>query len=317
MPPRQTGSVAINLRGGAQSEILAQALFAMVGTAVLVPRQDDYGVDLMCTLLSERDGQRAWPVAHYAVQVKSDVEPWVFPGRRSVEWVVGYPAPLLLCVVSKAKRTISIYHTLARFGTAIAAELPERLSMRPEGRDGDFMGAYGHDPATGDYLLGPPIVRLMVADLVDKESIQRFQTVLHAWVELDYENVIRYQIGLRTMDMPLSYRTGEAPVVGATLALAWAAEHARATGERTAVEALRWLVTPWTNDGDYLGALLGLLMLRHKHPSGEIPLGPLVNLAAKTKLGPAGTPDPSALLARLDEVLGDIRALAEPTEAGK
>jgi hypothetical protein len=98
---------------------------------------------------------------------------------------------VLLCVVSKAERTISIYHTLARFGAAIAAELPERLSMRPEGRDGDFMGAYGHDSATGDYLLGPPIARLMVADLVDKESIQRFQTVLQAWVELDYENVIR------------------------------------------------------------------------------------------------------------------------------
>ncbi len=289
----------------------------MIGTAVPVPRQDDYGVDLLCTLLSERDGQRAWPVAHYAVQVKSDVEPWVFPSRRSVEWVVGYPAPLLLCVVSKAERTISIYHTLARFGAAIAAELPEKLSMRPEGRGSDFTGAYGHDPETGDYLLGPPIVRLTVADLVDKDSIQRFQTVLQAWVELDYENVIRYQIGLRTMDMPLSYRTGEAPVAGATLALAWAAEHARAAGERTAVEALRWLIAPWVNDGNYTAALLGLLVLRHAHPSGEVPLFPLIGLGAKTRLGPPGPPDERVLLARLDKVLGDIRALAEPTEAGK
>ena len=58
-------------------------------------------------------------------------------------------------------------------------------------------------------------------------------------------------------------------------------------------------------------------MLRHQHPSGEIPFGPLVDLAAKTKLAPAGSPDSSALLARVDEVLGDIRALAEPAEAGK
>lgn len=174
MPPRHTGSVAINLRGGAQSEILAQALFSMVGTAVAVPRQDDYGVDLMCTLLSQRDGQRAWPVAHYAVQVKSDDAPWVFPSRRSVEWVVGYPAPLLLCVVRKTEGTISIYQTLARFGATIAAELPERLSLRPEGRGSDFMGAYGYNSVANEYLLGPPIAKLTIADLADKDSIQQF-----------------------------------------------------------------------------------------------------------------------------------------------
>jgi hypothetical protein len=160
MPARQTGSVAINLRAGAQSEFLARALFAMIGTAVPVPREDDYGVDMLCTMLSEREGQRAWPVAYYAVQVKSDTEPWVFPSRRSVEWVVGYPSALLLCVVNKAERNISIYHTLARFGAAIAAELPDALSMQPEGRGNEFMGAYGQNPETREYLLGPPIVKL-------------------------------------------------------------------------------------------------------------------------------------------------------------
>jgi hypothetical protein len=309
MPPRQTGSVAINLRGGAQSEILAQALFTMIGTAVLVPRQDDYGVDLLCTLLSEREGQRSWPVAYYAVQVKSDTNPWVFPSRRSVEWVVGYPAALLLCVVNKVERIISIYHTLARFGAATAPELPETLAMRPEGRGSEFTGAYGYNPETDEYLLGPPIVQLTVAELVDEDSIQRMRAVLQAWLELDYRNVIKYQIGLRTVELPMTYHTGEIPVVDAKLELAWAPEHARATGERTAVEALRWLVTPWAHYGDYRGLLLGLLLLRHKDPPGKIPSVLLLALATKARFGSADILDQHALLADLDEATADITRL--------
>jgi hypothetical protein len=310
MPPRQTGSVAINLRGGAQSEILAQALFTMFGTAVLVPRQDDYGVDLLCTLLSDRKGRRAWPIAYYAVQVKSDTDPWVFPSRRSVEWVVGYPAALLLCVVNKAERIISIYHTLARFAAATAPELPETLAMRPEGRGSEFTGAYGYNPETDEYLLGPPIVQLTVAELVDEDSIQRMRAVLQAWLELDYRNVIKYQIGLRTVELPLTYRTGEIPVVDTAIELAWAPEHARATGERTAIEALRWLVTPWVHDGDYRGTLLGLLLLRHKDPTGKIPSVLLLALANKARFGPADSLNQRALLARLNEATADIAKLS-------
>jgi hypothetical protein len=309
MPPRQTGSVAINLRGGAQSEILAQALFAMIGTAVAVPRQDDYGVDLLCTLLSEREGQRSWPVAYYAVQVKSDTGPWVFPSQRSVEWVISYQAALLLCVVDKADSTISIYHTLARFGAATASELPETLVMRPEGRGTQFIGAYGYDPQTREYLLGPPIVRLTVAELVDEDSIHRMRAVLEAWLELDYRNVIKYQIGLRRVELPMAYRTGEIPVVGGSLELAWAPEHAREAGERTVVEALRWLVTPWANDRDYRGTLLGLLLLQHKDPAGNIPPVLLLALATRASAGQADISDRRTLLASLDEATADIAKL--------
>lgn len=315
MPPRHTGSVAINLRGGAQSEILAQALFTMFGTAVLVPRQDDYGVDLLCTLLSEREGRRAWPIAYYAVQVKSDTDPWIFPSPRSVEWVLTYPAALLLCVVNKAERVISIYHTLARFGAANVPNRPDTLAMRPEGRGQEFFGAYGYEPKTGEYLLGPPIVQLTVAELVDEDSIQRMRAVLQAWLELDYRNVIKQEIGLRTVELPMRYRTGEIPEVTSKLEMASAPEHARAAGERTVVETLRWLVTPWVNDGDYRGALLGLLLLRHKDRASEIPLGLLLALANKAGLAAAGTVDERALLPDLNEATADLsRLLAELNE---
>lgn len=312
MPQRQTGSVAINFRGGAQSEILARAFFAMIGTAVPVPREDDYGIDLLCTLLSEREGQLVWPIAPYSVQVKSDLEPWVFPSRRSVEFVVGYGTPLLLCVVSKAAGTISIYQTLARFGAAVAPELPETLSLRPEGRGKEFLGSYGYDDQAGEYLLGPPIVQLGVAELADPSVVEQVRAVLQAWLELDYRNVIKYQIGLRRVELVMQYRTNEVPVVGGSLDLAWASAHTRQTGEQTALEIVRWLVTPWANDDDYVGALLGLLLLRHKDPGSEIPLALLQALLNHASTCTAGAPDLGSLTARLDGAKDVIaRSLAE------
>jgi hypothetical protein len=138
-------------------------------------------------------------------------------------------------------------------------------------------------------------------------------------VELDYENVMKYQIGLRTMEMPMTYRTGEAPGSKTTLALAWAPEHARMAAERTADQTLRWLISPWANDGDYIRALLGLLLLRRKHLWSEYPLGWFLPSLV-------GAPDRRALLARLEQAALDIgrlsaelskdiaSALAEPSE---
>ena len=47
----EVGSIAPNLHEGSRSEILADYLFSSWGTVTPVRRQDDYGVDLSCTLV--------------------------------------------------------------------------------------------------------------------------------------------------------------------------------------------------------------------------------------------------------------------------
>ena len=99
-PNPQTGSYAPNAREGARSEYLAQYVFSRFGTSLPVLRQEDHGLDLHCKL-SERKGRRAWPVAYYSVQVKSNNRPVLCSSRDSVEWLVGYSSALQLCVVDK------------------------------------------------------------------------------------------------------------------------------------------------------------------------------------------------------------------------
>src|SRR5579863_2017210 len=84
------GSVAANFHEGSRSEILADYLFSSWGTVSPVRRQDDYGVDLFCTL-TERIDRRARVQDYFAVQVRSKEDSWKFNDPKSVKWLVEHP----------------------------------------------------------------------------------------------------------------------------------------------------------------------------------------------------------------------------------
>jgi hypothetical protein len=182
-------------------------VFSRFGTSLPVLRQEDHGLDLHCTL-SERRGRRAWPMAYYSVQVKSNTRPVVFPSRESVEWLVGFPSALVLCVVDKKAALIRVFQTTARFGAAIVERLPERLKLllnTPAGR-GRTLGWEGTD-----CKLDPPILEFKTNDLLDDDLVRRYREVLSYWVRCDSENVRRYLMGMRSIKLPAEYTTNEVP----------------------------------------------------------------------------------------------------------
>jgi hypothetical protein len=129
-----TGSYAANAHEGSRSEYLAQYVFAALGTVVPVPHHEDHGIDLYCTL-TERIGQRAWPLAYYTVQVKSNDQPWTFEGPRSVEWLLEQPLPLFVCTVDKKQARLRVFRTDVRFASNfLQASSAGSHELRPDGR---------------------------------------------------------------------------------------------------------------------------------------------------------------------------------------
>lgn len=261
--PPQTGSYAPNPHEGARSEYLAQYVFSSFGTSLPVLRQEDHGIDLHCSL-SERKGRRAWPLAYFSVQVKSTSRPVRYTSRDSVEWLVGYPAPLLLCVVDKKAVQIRVYQTTHRFAAAVGAELPDQITLTMD-RAGEGRTLAWDD--TGTCRLGPPILQFSPDDLLDGRQFEQYRRVLNFWVLCDQANVRRYQMGMRSLTIPSTYTTNEVPS-GATgrYFLNYPTPQIRARAEDTAFELDEWLGPLMLNDGDRLGALLTALMLRHRDP---------------------------------------------------
>ena len=125
------GAVSYGFHEGSRSEILAQYVFGSWGTAVVIPHQEDHGIDLTCTLM-ERVGNRYLARSPYTVQVKSTMDPVVFEGKEAVRWVIEHPLPLYLCVVDKSSCRVSVYHTLPRFYAWALGLWPDHLEMVPE-----------------------------------------------------------------------------------------------------------------------------------------------------------------------------------------
>jgi hypothetical protein len=167
------GAIAANLHEGSRSEYLVQYDFASCGTAIAVPHQEDSGVDLYCTLTG-RIGQRAWPRAYFAVQVKSTMDTWIFDNEESIRWLVEHPLPLFLCIVDKSSACIRLYHVFPRFYIWSHPPLPQRLELMPTTdsvgtcTQEDFQAFIAQPSKRGTtFSLSAPILKASVQDLLD------------------------------------------------------------------------------------------------------------------------------------------------------
>jgi len=258
-----TGSYIPNFHEGSRSEYIAQYIFSAFGTSVPVPHQEDHGIDLFCTI-SERKGSRAWPIAYYSVQVKSTDEAWVFTGRESVDWLLKYPAPLLLCVVDKKLAQVRIYQITARFQAAVRSEPPSAIRLMP-GLGGEGEVCNWGDRADGKFELSAPILQFTIEDLLDEETFKNIRQILDFWVFHDLSNVRRLQMGLRSAWMISSYTTNMLPgnFFLVTDSEVHVPQEIRTAGEMMLWEQLDWLGPIMLSANDRLGALLATLMLRH------------------------------------------------------
>ena len=187
------GSTAPNLHEGGRSEIIADYLFSTWGTVTPVRRQDDFGVDLYCTL-TERVGQRAMVTGYYSVQVKSNTQAWVFAKADEVRWLIDHPTPLFLACVDKSGGVLSVYQTLARFVAGFSAE-PSPLELLPSN---DEEGRMIHWYEGQSLSLSAPILRVSLSDLCNAAKLAQLKSVLRFWVDLDQHNCMLRRMGVRT-----------------------------------------------------------------------------------------------------------------------
>jgi hypothetical protein len=124
------GAIVGNLHEGSRSEILADYLFSRWGAVTPVRRQDDFGIDLYCTL-TDRVGQREQVQEYFTVQVKSSEETWKLNSQDEVKWLIEYPTPIFLCTVSKKELLIRVFHVFPRFYMWAFGLLPSILELTP------------------------------------------------------------------------------------------------------------------------------------------------------------------------------------------
>jgi hypothetical protein len=255
------GAVARNLHTGSRSEVLADYLFSGWGTVTPTRRQDDYGVDLHCTLTKPM-GQRAVVTDYYSVQVKSNDDPWKFETADEIKWVFEYPTPLFLACVDKSGGVLSIYHTMPRF-LAGFYPAPSLLELTPTALDDGECAQWAEGGQK--FSLSAPILRVSLADLLDEVRLLALREVLQYWVTLDSYNCDLRRMGLLRFRMPDRYRANEAPLRSGTVEQGMTRPTPKqlARAVRTLFEAADCVGDQLRTQGDRAGAIRAALLTRH------------------------------------------------------
>lgn len=203
----ETGSQSANFHEGTRSEYLAHYVFSSFGTSVPVPHPEDTGIDLHCTL-TEKVGQRIWPVEYYMVQVKSTEGPWVFSSKKSVEQLFKVPLPIFFCIVTKNELRLRVYSTVNRL--SVLGKPPARLHLFP---GDDHNGVPRSHGEKNKISLGEPILNFTMNQIVDAAFARSAKQVLHRAVSEEARQMFYRRIGVPTFEAS-SYTTNEVKTSG-------------------------------------------------------------------------------------------------------
>jgi hypothetical protein len=263
------GEKPFGFHEGSRSEYLAQYAFASWGTAVVIPQQEDHGLDLHCTLM-EKVGRRFLAKCPYTVQVKSELKPVLFEGKEAVRWVIEHPLPLFLCIVDKASARLSVYHTLVRFHAWSLGQWPDRLAMIPDSVIPSKEGKCISWPGSYELSLDQPILDFSVNEMLDEVFWQKAREVFEHWIEVENDNLTRVRTRLLSCRVPDQYKTNEKWMTGwVTISLRFPNKEQVEQTTARLMEPVEWVGEQLLRNGDLAGAAKAALLHRHLFPEAH------------------------------------------------
>ncbi len=214
-----SGARLRSFRLGDRSELLVEHLLAGFAFTTRVPRQEDIGIDLLCTLITGNEGEKLLKAGpFFAVQAKSSAEKLAYKKPHELEWITNQENPLLLCVADRGAAAMDVYSTwnllCGVLGGGWEGKMkPNRITLQP-GESGEWPGVRNKPDGSQEILLGKPIIRIAHNDIVNETRTKEIAEVIGGWVALDRTNIVNRHAGMYWVVGPDTYETGKPPKPG-------------------------------------------------------------------------------------------------------
>ncbi|PJZ70811.1 hypothetical protein CH373_18500 [Leptospira perolatii] len=200
------GSIAPNFHEGSRSEYLATYIFSAFGSAIQVPHQEDYGIDLFCNIAS-RVGNRAFMQDGYYIQVKSVKEEFAFSDSDSINWIYSLRNPLFFCFIDKKSHQIEIFQTY-RLNHYYSRKKIESIKfvpdLSPNYRDVEPLGS-----SNFTIQMDKPILRFNIQEMIEDDWYKNAFKVIQSWVRFSQKAIDERQIGFPLILSPETYETNK------------------------------------------------------------------------------------------------------------
>jgi hypothetical protein len=201
-----TGALANNFHEGSRSEYLAQYFFSGFGSSFQVPHQEDYGIDLFCSI-GDQIGKLLCIENYFYVQVKSNQNDINYDDEMSCRWIISHRYPLFICIVSKKNNNLSIYST---FRLSQIAHHPKIRAILLK-FDDNIGNIVKENDDCFEYYLGKPIIDTKANRINENETMKLYKEIIRSWVIIDQENINRKNDGMNITVFPDKYESNKIP----------------------------------------------------------------------------------------------------------
>lgn len=198
-----------NFRSGDLAEQLGIYLLQSVALVAPIPRTEDVGIDVVCTLISDYNQFSYLAEDSFYVQVKSNGVKEIEYSDIEVDWLTNLKLPFFIAVVDKLETKVSLY-TCKRLYDAIAVK-KDRSSIRLILADNEADNVFDFvEEKETDIYLGIPIVEWSISDLMNKELNVKtlFFNIMKEHVRIIHEAMELYVLGC---GMSYVWKTNEFP----------------------------------------------------------------------------------------------------------
>jgi hypothetical protein len=193
------GVIPNNYRQGSRAELIAQYFFSEFCIAERVLKENDFGIDLYCSLMNV-SGAMGFTSTLFCVQIKSGNESFKYTGEYVSQWLKMINLPLLMCRVNQDKLSIEIFSTwpinsLLAAGNSFNEVIFVESYSSEEGAESLKMPEIIDGIAT--IWMGPPIIQCTLNDIINETiSKKTVRDVLEEWVSFDYLNYAKRHVGI-------------------------------------------------------------------------------------------------------------------------
>lgn len=193
------GIIANNFRQGSRAEHIAQYFFSEFCIAERALKENDFGIDLYCSLMTTR-GAMGFTSTLFGVQIKSGDAPFRYTGEFVSQWLKMINLPLLMCRVNRSTLTIEIFSTWA---------INSILSDDNSFNEINFIESYSSEPCAEELKMpeikdgiatiwmGPPIIKCTLYEIINSNvPKEKIGEILEEWISFEFLNYAKRHLGM-------------------------------------------------------------------------------------------------------------------------
>lgn len=203
-----------SVRKGDRAEYISQGIFSALGYSLPVLRQEDYGIDFLCTVV-EQSGKVSFPTKSFTIQLKTNHENIVYDisNPKKFKWLLENNLPFFICYFDMKYNRVDFYSTsMLSIYLINKPENVSKITFKMDPVSGTcVIPHYIHKKRNKIFKIdmGKPFLSILISDLTNDSLINKYRMIITNVLIREYENIVYRNLNLPFMRWLHNYETNK------------------------------------------------------------------------------------------------------------